>query len=62
MGVFSRTEFRRPPRSQLGVFWRLARDMRRAGKRYLDRRGLETPTVHWKALQAFRPSAPTKME
>jgi hypothetical protein len=52
--VFSSTEFRRPPRSQLTVFWRMGRDMRRAGRRYLVRRGLEMPTVNFKALQALR--------
>jgi hypothetical protein len=50
--IFTSTDFRRPPHSQLGVFWRLARDMRRAGRRYLDRRGLKTPTVNWNALEA----------
>jgi hypothetical protein len=60
--VFASTDFRRPPRSQLGVFWRLARDMRRAGRRYLDRRGLQMPTVNWKALQALRHGASAKME
>ena len=60
--VFASTEFRRPPRSQLMAFWRLSQDMRRAGRRYLDRRGLETPTVNWKALQALRHSKPAEME
>jgi hypothetical protein len=60
--VFTSTDFRRPPRSQLGVFWRLARDMRRAGRRYLDRRGLKMPTVNWRALQALRHSASARME
>jgi hypothetical protein len=52
--VFVSTDFRRPPASQLGILLRLARDMRRSGKRYLDRRGLEKPTVNWKALTALR--------
>jgi hypothetical protein len=60
--VFTSTEFRRPPRSQLTTFWRMSRDMRTAGRRYLDRRGLELPTVNWKALQALRRSTSTKLE
>ena len=60
--VFISTDFRRPPGSQLGVFWRMARDMRRAGRRYLDRRGLEMPTVNWKALQALRNGTSAKDE
>ncbi|BBZ52294.1 hypothetical protein H7H82_04270 [Mycobacterium heidelbergense] len=58
--VFITTGFHRPPASQLGVFWRLARDMRRAGRRYLDQRGLEAPTVNWKALQVLRDRASAK--
>jgi hypothetical protein len=58
--IFISTAFRQPPGSQLGVLWRLAHDMRRAGRRYLDRRGLEMPTVNWKALRALRRSTPTK--
>ena len=60
--VFTSAGFRCPPRSQLAVFWRMSRDMRRAGRRYLDRRGLEMPTVNWKALQALRRSASAKIE
>jgi len=52
--VFTSSAFRRPPRSQLTAFWRLAHDMRIAGRRYLDRHGLGMPTVNWKAVQAVR--------
>lgn len=52
--VFTSTDFRRPPRSQLTVFWCLSRDMRRAARRYLDRRGLEMPQVNFEALRALR--------
>ncbi|MFZ1177472.1 MAG: hypothetical protein WAO15_14610 [Mycobacterium sp.] len=52
--VFTSTDFRRPPRSQLTLFWRMSRDMRRAGRRYLDRRGLEMPAVNFEALRALR--------
>lgn len=55
--VFHSTVFRRPPRSQLTAFWRLARDMRTSGRRYLDRRGLEMPKINWKAVQAVRRNA-----
>ena len=60
--VFTSTDFRRPPRSQLAVFWRMSRDMRRAGSRYLDRRRLQMPMVNWKALQTLRHSEPAKIE
>ncbi len=52
--VFTITEFRPPPRSQLATLWRLAHDMRVAERRYLDRRGLEMPAVNWEALHALR--------
>jgi hypothetical protein len=52
--VFTSTDLRRPPRSQLTLFWHMARDMRRAGRRYVDRRGLEMPTLNFEALQALR--------
>lgn len=59
--VFVTTDFRRSPTSQLGIFLRLARDMRKSGKSYLGRRGLEKPTVNWKALKALRHRSPPKM-
>ena len=59
--VFVSTDFRPPPASQLGIFMRLARDMHKSGKRYLDRRGLEKPTVNWEALNALRHRDPPKM-
>lgn len=52
--VFTSTRFRRPPRSRLAVFWRLARDMHSAGSRYLAQRGLEMPRVNFEALRALR--------
>jgi hypothetical protein len=58
--VFISTDFRRRPRSQLTLYWGLSRDMRNAGRRYLDRRGLVIPTVNWKALQALRRSTSAK--
>ncbi len=60
--VFRSTGFRAPAASQLGIFLRLARDMRRAGKRYLDRRGLKKPAVNWRALNALREGSPAKIE
>ncbi|HEY2447606.1 MAG TPA: hypothetical protein VGI49_02100 [Mycobacterium sp.] len=60
--VFLSTGFRAPAASQLGIFVRLARDMRKTGKRYLDRRGLKQPTVNWRALNALREGGPAKFE
>ena len=60
--VFRSTGFRAPPASALGVFLRLARDMRKTGKRYLDRRGLKAPKVNWGALKALRNGGPAKIE
>lgn len=60
--VFLSTGFRAPAASQLGIFLRLARDMRKAGKRYLDRRGLKKPIVNWRALNALRAGSPAKIE
>lgn len=60
--VFLSTDFRAPPASQLGVFVRLGRDMRKKGKRYLERRGLTAPTVNWRALKALRNGGPAKIE
>lgn len=60
--VFISTGFRPPPACALGVFVRLARDMRKSGKRYLGRRDLEKPTVNWRALKALREGCPTKIE
>jgi hypothetical protein len=60
--VFLSTGFRAPATSQLGTFLRLACDMRKAGKRYLDPRGLKKPTVNWRALNALRPGSPAKIE
>jgi hypothetical protein len=60
--VFVSTELRPSPASQLGIFLRLARDMRKSGKRYLDRRGLEKPKVNWEALKALRHRNTPKME
>lgn len=41
--VFISTSFRRPSGSQLATLWRLSRDMRVVGRRYLDPRGLLMP-------------------
>lgn len=58
--VFISTDFGRPPRSQLTLVRGLSRDMRNAGRRYLDGRGLVLPTVNRKALQALRRSTSAK--
>ena len=60
--VFRSTGFHAPPASQLGIFLRLARDMRKTGRRYLDRRGLKAPRVNWRALNALRGGGPAKIE
>ena len=60
--VFISTAFAPPPRSQLGVMRRAARDMRRQGKRYLARRGLQKPKVNWRALEALCDGDAAKME
>jgi hypothetical protein len=52
--VFTSTDFRPLPRSQLTALWHLARNTRKAGRRYLGRRGLEMPRVNWKAVQEVR--------
>ena len=60
--VFVSSGFRAQPTSQLRVFLRLGRDMRKTGKRYLDRRGRKAPTVNWRALKALRKGGPAKVE
>lgn len=58
--VFVSTEYRQPARSGIGSFWRMSRDMRRTGRRYLYRRDLGTPKVDWKTLRALRRGSSAK--
>jgi hypothetical protein len=57
--VFTTTAFRPPPRSQIAAFWRLAKDMRAAGKRYLAKRGLQRPAVNWDSIRELNRRART---
>jgi hypothetical protein len=43
-----------PPSGTLLTLWRAAKSSRAAGLRYLNKRGLERPTVNWAALKEIR--------